>query len=230
MSGWRSRLLAGLILASAGSAHAYPLDGASDTGIQRLEAARLTQAGELPGRRLPIGALWQTSQVRLRLADRTDFTRPPADPAVSRSLRQMLGAEASRYGIAVLDVSDPEDPLYAEHRGDAVFNPGSVGKLIVALGVFQALADLYPDDVDARRRVLSETTVVADDFILAPSHEVPFWSPGSARVVRRKIRVGDEANLWSFLDWTLSASSNSAASTVIQQLLLLRHFGLHYPA
>ncbi len=52
--------------------------------------------------------------------------------------------------LAVLDLSDPAKPRYAEHRGDHRQNVGSVGKLVVALALFQALADLYPDDIEAR--------------------------------------------------------------------------------
>ena len=55
------------------------------------------------------------------------------------------------YGLAVLDLSDPAKPRYAEHRADHKQNVGSVGKLVVALALFQALADAYPDDLEARR-------------------------------------------------------------------------------
>jgi len=41
--------------------------------------------------------------------------------------------------------------------------------------------------------------------------------------------VGDTANLWTWLDWALSASSNAAASQVMKQLMLLRFFGEDYP-
>ncbi len=65
---------------------------------------------------------------------------------------RLLGEHADRYGIAVLDLSDPDQPRYAEHRGDYRQNVGSVGKLVVALGLFQALADAWPDDLDNARR------------------------------------------------------------------------------
>ena len=64
--------------------------------------------------------------------------------------RALLGSDASAYGIAVLDVSDPSRPRYAELNGNQAMNAGSVGKILVALAWFQALADLYPD-VEARR-------------------------------------------------------------------------------
>jgi hypothetical protein len=41
--------------------------------------------------------------------------------------------------------------------------------------------------------------------------------------------MGDQASLWTYLDWMLSASSNAAASMVIRELMLLVHFGQAYP-
>ncbi|MGW8370343.1 MAG: hypothetical protein ACWGPN_16905, partial [Gammaproteobacteria bacterium] len=45
----------------------------------------------------------------------------------------------------------------------------------------------------------------------------------------RQIRVGDRGSLYDWLDWMLSASNNSAASTIEKQLILLKHFGADYP-
>jgi hypothetical protein len=77
--------------------------------------------------------------------------------------------------------------------------------------------------------VLKNTQVTADDFIRSDHHTVPFWKPEINRMPRRPLRAGDTANLWSYLDWALSASSNAAASMVIRELLLLRHFGKAFP-
>ena len=46
---------------------------------------------------------------------------------------------------------------------------GSVGKLVVVLALFQALADIHPD-IAARQRVLKETVVTADGFSQSDSH------------------------------------------------------------
>ena len=56
------------------------------------------------------------------------------------------------YGIAVLDLSDPQNPRYAEHHGGCSQNMGSVGKILSAVGLFQAMADTWPDDLEKRRR------------------------------------------------------------------------------
>ena len=47
--------------------HSYPMDGYGDTGIRRLEQARLTQSGEIGGSKQPSGALLNTEQVDIRL-------------------------------------------------------------------------------------------------------------------------------------------------------------------
>jgi len=223
-------LLAVALLATCtGQALAYPIDGFAETGIARLEGYRLAKEGKVAGNRLQPGALLNTDQVRLRLLQRQDFRLPASDPDLTRRIVALLGAEAGNYSVSVLDLSDPDHPLFAEHKPLTRRNPGSVGKLVVALAVFQALADLYPDDIEARIRVLRNTQVTADAFIRTDHHVVPFWKPELNRMPRRALRVGDTANLWSYLDWALSASSNAAASTVIKQLLLLRHFGTDYP-
>ena len=73
-------------------------------------------------------------------------------------------------------------------------------------------ADAYPDDTRARDELLKNTRHVADAFIRSDSHKVPFWQPGDAEVVYRPIQEGDEGNLWTWLDWMMSSSSNAAWS------------------
>lgn len=217
------------LLGWAAPLFAFPLDGAALTGIQRLEGYRLAQQGKIPGNRVPKGAQLTLDQVDLRLTDRPDFLLPPSDPDLKRRIVALLGNEADRYSISVLDLSDPARPRYAEHNAEITRNPGSVGKLMVALALFQEMADLYPDDTAARERVLHNSMVTADGFIHTDHHTVPFWHPERMRMKRRPLREGDTANLWTFLDWMLSASSNAAASMVEEQVMLLHHFGRAYP-
>lgn len=218
------------LILSAAMVGAYPLDGDQYTGIGRLEGYRLAQEGKVAGAlRLPAGALLKTEQVDLRLAEQPDLKMPAADPDFTGEVAALLGDDTDRYGIAVLDLTDPDRPRYAEHRADQSFNPGSVGKLAVAMGVFQALAEAYPADIGARERVLRDSLVVADDFIVHDHHKVPLWRPESQQLTHRPIREGDRANLWTYLDWMMSASSNAAASLSIKHLMLLKHFGRDYP-
>lgn len=221
-------LTAALTLCSA-QLPAYPIDGYAETGIARLEGYRLAQEGEVKGNYLPPGALLKSEQIQLRLRDHPDLDIPPPDPALSRRIVDLLGTDARNTSVSVLDLSDPARPLYAEHNADTRRNPGSVGKIMVALALFQALADVYPDDIAMRQAVLMKTAVTADEFIRTDSHAVPFWLPDENRMPRRPLREGDTANLWSYLDWALSASSNAAASMVIRELVLLKRFGTAFP-
>ncbi len=220
-------LTLGLTLPGLGQA--YPLDGYAETGIRRLEASRLAHEGAIKGGpRQPAGALLDMAQVDLRLLDAPSLDLPPVDPELSQRVTELLGSNADRYGIAVLDLSDPAKPRYAEHRGDHKQNVGSVGKLAVALALFQALADIWPDETD-RIRVLKETVITADGFSHTDHHTVRIFDPETRNLVRRPIKDGDKATVWEYLDWMLSPSSNSAAGMLMRDAMLMRHYGADYP-
>ena len=206
----------------------YPLDGFANTGIARVEAFRIAQKNT-GGKLLPPGANLTTDKIVLSLQHLPDFEIPPPDPVLSRELREELGSDARGYGVALLDISDPGRPRYAEVNPDAMMNPGSVGKLLVGLGVFQTLADVQPDVV-RRRDLLRDTVVVADEFIRTDSHEVPVWKKEDQKVIRRPIEEGEKLSLYTFLDHMMSPSSNAAASILAREAILMRHFGEDYPA
>jgi hypothetical protein len=220
-------LVVGVMLASL--SWSYPLDGYAYTGIARLEAYRLAMEGKVRAPLQPPGALLMSAQVDLRMMEQTDFKIPASDPEFTAKVQELLGAEADRYAVAVLDLTNLQQPRYAGHQSTLRANPGSIGKIMIALGLFQALADIYPDDMESRESVLRNTVVTADEFIKSDHHVVPFWEPGQARVRYRKIQIGDRASLWTYLDWMLSASSNAAASMVMRELMLLVYFGPAYP-
>jgi len=216
-------------VAWAAGSWSYPLDGYPYTGILRLEGFRLAQQGKVQGIHVPSGALLDSAQVDLRMQDQKEFQIPAIAPDLAAKVEKLLGDEADRYGLALLDFSDAAQPRYIEIQGDYRANPGSVGKIIVVLGIFQALADIYPDDIEKRLHVLRTAEVTADEFIQSDHHTVPFWTEESKKIWYRPIQIGDQANLWTYLDWMLSASSNAAASMVIKELMLLVHFGQQYP-
>jgi hypothetical protein len=218
-----------LLLSISSLCVAYPLDAYPETGIRRIEAARLAVFGKMRGRRQPPGALLPTNLVELRLLDHPDSKLPEPDPEFTARVVRLLGDRTDRYGIAVLDLSDIDHPRYAEHRADFKQNVGSVGKIAAAVALFQALADIYPDDIESRKRVLRETIITADEFIQKDHHEVRIWHPETGALSFRPLQHGDQGSLWEYLDWTLSISSNAAASMVMKNAMLLRHFGRDYP-
>jgi hypothetical protein len=208
---------------------AYPLDGYGDTGIRRIEAARLAVMGKMRGRPQPPGALLPLRLVDLRLLDHKDMELPGPDPEFTRQIISLLGENADRYGIAVLDLTDINHPRYAEHRADFKQNVGSVGKIVVALAMFQALADIYPDDIAARKRVLRDTIITADEFIQHDHHKVRIYDTQKETLNHRKLQIGDQGTLYDFMDWMLSASSNAAAALMMKHAMLIKHFGKDYP-
>jgi hypothetical protein len=215
------------LLLAASVAQAYPLDGYDATGIRRLEGNRLANTGAVRDVRQPPGALLGRKDVDLRLVGQT-FDLPTPDPAFTAEVTGILSGGMDAYGLAVLDLTDPAKPRYAEHRADHRQNVGSVGKLVVALALFQALADAYPD-TEARTRVLTKTLVTADGFSQSDHHTVRFYDPKTKTLVRRTVRIGDVASLYEWLDWMLSPSSNSAAGMLMREAMLLRQYGPAYP-
>jgi hypothetical protein len=223
--------LAGILAALSGiqTVIGYPLDGYEETGIRRVEGARLANEGLAKGGSQPPGAMLTTEQVDIRLVDYPDLSLPAPDPEFTAQIKSLLGENADRYGIAVLDLTDLENLRYAEYRGDHRQNVGSVGKLLAALGMFQALADTWPDDLERRTEILRDTIMTADDFSHSDHHTIRIFDVESRELVRRPIQDGDQGSVWEYLDWMLSVSSNSAAAMVMRDAMLLRHFGKTYP-
>jgi hypothetical protein len=220
--------LAALLFATV--AAGYPLDGWEHTGASRLEAFDLAHEVLIQRGTIRPGALKRMDEVRLGLIDYPDFRMPGPDGRFSAEIRSLLGGDAGAYGIAVLDITDPAKPFYAEVNGGIEQNPGSVGKIVVALALFQALAEAHPWDVEARNRALRDSEIVASNSYIVPDdHVVPFWKRGDRSIRRREIVAGDVGNLWTWLDWMLSASSNAGGSTVMGQIAAIKHFGRAYP-
>lgn len=227
-----TRLGASLVVAvliAPALVQAYPIDGYTETGIRRVEGVRRVEEGAIPGTKQPPGALLPTAAVDLRLLDYRDMDLPAPDPLFTKEILGLLGNRANQYGIAVLDLSNREKPRYAEHRGEFRQNVGSVGKLVVALGLFQALADAWPDDIERRREILKNTVVTADAFSQSDHHKIRIFDVDTNKLTRRTMQIGDQGSLWEYLDWMLSVSSNAAAAMTMREAMLLRRFGRDYP-
>ena len=227
------RALSGFALL-AFSAYGYPLDGAARTGIRRLTGCRLEHEGKIKGgQKLPPGALLAGDQIALRLKGLNDSfdirTQSLRDPYLQAGVEKIFGGRDPSYAVALLDITDSRRPLYASLRPEEKMIPGSVGKLLVATGLFDALARLHPSSIAAREKILRETVITADGFIFRDGKTVPIYQEGDPVVIHRRMELGDKFNLWEWVDHMLSQSSNSAGSVVWKQVLLLRQFGARYP-
>lgn len=212
----------------------YPLDRFEYTGIRRLLVYRLINEGKLPGNmRLAPGATLPSSAIRLHLAGVNDTfdIRPdtPTDPELQAGLERLMHERDPSYRVALLDITDPTHPRYAAIRPDQGDIPGSVGKLLVMTGLFNELHRRYPDDTLPRIQLLRNTRVVADQFVIPNSHQVPVVNDDLTGVIHRAIRIGDTFSLWEWVDHMVSPSSNAAGSMVWKHALLLREFGSRYP-
>lgn len=217
-----------VLLAAAAIASAYPLDAFKRTGIRRLEGYRLALEGKVRNvRPVPKGGQWREAEIRLRLEGR-DVAFNEKDPGLQKGLERVFAARDTSYGVALLDITDPARPRYAAIRENYRQLPGSVGKILVAAAVLDALARAHPRIQD-RERVLRETFRAAGEFIVTDSKTAPFYEPGLEAVTNRALRTGDRFNLWEWLDHMLSQSSNAAGSFLWKETMLLRHFGAKYP-
>ncbi|MCO6429913.1 MAG: serine hydrolase [Deltaproteobacteria bacterium] len=217
-----------VLLLCAGYTSAYPLNAFEQTGIKRLEGFFYSLRTKSGKENFPPGSLLSIEEVKLSLAGQT-WNLPPNDENLKAQLLAPLGRDANHYSFAVLDFSDPESPRYAAHNESSHFIPGSVGKLIVAAAFLQSLADLYPDEPEKRAKLLRDTVVRAGEIVQSDSHEVPFWHYDEGRIEYRPLRADDSGNLYTFLDWMISSSSNAAGSAVMRELVLLNHFKKTYP-
>lgn len=224
-------ILAGAVLTAASS---YPLDGYERTGIRRLRAYRMILDGEMPGNlSLPAGAQLPESAIRLGLADVNEAfdvgPSVPRDPQLQSGLERILRVRDPSYRAAIVDITDPTSPRYAAFKETQGYFPGSVGKILVMTGLFNELRKLYPTDFAARERVLRDTWIAADGFVVPNSHAVPVVAADWSGVVHRSVRVGDEFTLWEWVDHMVSPSSNAAGSMVWKHVILLNEFGRDYP-
>jgi hypothetical protein len=209
----------------------YPLDSGKRTGIRRLEGYRLAQSGQVKGPRIVPGGQLPENRIALRLLGHRglDVTAAtPKDPALQKGLEAIVAGRSDSYGLALLDITDPDRPRYAAVREEMRQLPGSVGKLCIAAGAMNALAMRAPQPVE-RERLLRDTVRAADRFVQPDGKTVPFFEVGWPSVVNRQIRLGDKFSLWEWLDHMLSQSSNAAGSFTWKESLLLRHFGANYP-
>lgn len=229
--GMRLTRIVGIALAAVTiqAAIAYPLDDVEDSGIRRLQG--YANAQHRPqGPKLPPGALLNAADIGLNLLDNKDarFDARAPDPDLQRGLDQLLRNRNPSYSIAIIDITNPQDIRWAGVRPDVKQNPGSVGKILCMLALFDSLARAFPDSGD-RARILRETVVSAGDWLSGEIHDVPRFDPVSGRNSFGVIKPNEEFRLAEWVDHMISPSANGAGSVVWREAMLIRHFGDRYP-
>tara|TARA_R110002049_G_scaffold2743_5_gene21179 strand:+ start:69253 stop:70584 length:1332 start_codon:yes stop_codon:yes gene_type:complete len=210
--------------------NAYPLDGVTESGIQRLIGYANSQASER-GAKLPPGALLSINDIKLSLGktvELTDFDELTENQDLKLSLNSILKSRDPSYGAVVIDMSDPDNIIWAGVRPDIKQNAGSVGKLLIMSGFFNALAKGFPD-ISNRKEILKSTQVLAQNWVIRDSHTVPKFDPSIANNRFSTVIPNDTFSLAEWIDHMISPSANAAASVVWREAMLLEHFSSDYP-
>lgn len=212
-----------LLLAFASRGLAYPIDGQDRTGIRRLQ-------GTTNARRLVPGAMLGVDEVKLRLqgASCATWDPGPQDPALKAALDSIYQGRDPSYAAAVIDISDPDAIAWAGRRESVTQYPGSVGKVLCAMALFDGLRRAFPDTA-VREKVLRETIITADEWSAGDSHKVPIFQPDTGYNASRPVMAGDQFTMSEWIDHALSASANSCGSIVWREAMLLRKLGSAWP-
>jgi hypothetical protein len=210
----------------------YPIDGYKNSGIRRLQRLQLIIDGKLKGTMPPPGARKSISEIQLNLlnprGDSLDVL-PPVDKNLQKRIDALFPDRHESYSLAILEITPGKPMRFAQRQSERQFAPGSVGKLLIAAGIFHELKQIFPDSVEKRNELLRTRMVVADKWIHTDHHEVPVFNPEDNTFASRAVKEGDVFSLYEWLDHMLSASANSAASIVWKELVLMHVFGANYP-
>lgn len=220
-----------LILSLFGFLFPYPIDGYDHTGIKRLKYLQLIENGELPGTKLIKGATKSIDQIGLNLTHlsqyETDQLYTP-DAELQKKLSALFPNLDESYSITLMDIT-PDQPIrYARRQETRQFQPGSVGKLAVVVGLFNELCRLYPDDFEKRIDLLKSRRVLAGPWGVYDEHTVPFFDPETNKLTKRQVATTDVFSLFEWVDHMLSVSNNGAASIIWREAILMNVFGQDY--
>ncbi|WGK63970.1 serine hydrolase [Croceiramulus getboli] len=207
----------------------YPIDGYETTGIARLKQLQRMRADSVDIKRIPVGALKNLDEIKLNLIDRQTAemeTILQEDPAFAKRFNALF--PGSGYSATVLDMTNPEDLKYAAFRENVGYQPGSVGKLAVLVGMFDQLQKLYPDNFDLRTGLLCNKRVGARYWGTGDHHTIPIYDMEKDKLTRRQVVASDEFSLYEWIDHMLSVSNNGAASVVYRETMLMAAFGQDY--
>lgn len=211
----------------------YPIDGYERTGIKRLKRLELIKSGEIKdASALPVGAMKPYNDIQLNLLSRKNDSAMglmQVDADFQKEISALFRGLDKSYSLTVLDISDPENVRYAERNETAGYQPGSVGKLAVLLGLFTQLEKIYPDSFEKRTELLKNKSVKAGVWGLTDEHTIPIYNIEKNTLVKRQVIASDVFSLYEWADHMLSVSNNGAASIVWREALLMAAFGEKYP-
>jgi hypothetical protein len=211
----------------------YPIDGYTRTGIKRLKRLELIKSGEIKdATTLPQGAMKSYMDIELNLISKSGDSVGlflVKDEAFQNQISSLFRGLDKSYSLTVLDMSDIDNIRYASRNETAGYQPGSVGKIAVLIGLFDQLSKIYPDDFHKRIELLKNKSVRAGVWGLTDEHTIPIYNLETQKLVKRQVIASDVFTLFEWTDHMLSVSNNGAASIVWREVLLMQAFGDKYP-
>lgn len=208
---------------------AYPIDGFTKTGIKRLYRIEKMYKDSISNNQIPFGAYKSMASVTLNLASRKKdsvSTLLIEDNAFAKNINALF--PGSGYSAAVLDMSNPKKLKYAGYRENIGYQPGSVGKIMVLLAVFDQLQKLCPDSWSQRVTYLRDIRVTSRYWGLGDHHTVPIYNIETDKFTKRQVIASDEFSLYEWLDHMVSVSNNGAASVMYREAMLMAAFKQNY--
>lgn len=207
----------------------YPIDGYEYSGIKRLYQIRKMQLDSVKYNRIPSGAYKKWSDIKLNLLNKTTDSVNELfviDPEFDKKIKRIT--PSGNYSLAIMDMTNPENLRYAEHRETVGYQPGSVAKIAVLLAVFDQLAKLCPDSFEDRIGYLKTIKVSSRYWGLGDHHTIPIYDIEKDKLTRRTVIASDEFSLFEWLDHMVSVSNNGAASIMYREAMLMAAFGQDY--
>ena len=210
----------------------YPIDGYETTGIKRLKRLQLAKEGKLPDAELPAGAYKSIKDIKLQLLSRKmDSTSQVLvqDAELQKKIDALFPKLHRSYSVTILDITNPDKLRYAQQNETGGYQPGSVGKLVVATALFHQLAKLYPNSWEKRVSLLRDKSIKGGNWVLTDEHTIPVFDIKTNTLIKRQAVASDVFSLYEWADHMLSVSNNGAASVVWRETLLMAAFKDKYP-
>jgi len=209
------------------SVHAYPIDGYRYTGINRLLYQFNVMQDSTIDTKLDKGALLSMSDIKLNLLNNS-FAWPDGDEGLEGKLEDIFKSLEPEYSVSVMDITNSNNIRYAGLNENVAYQPGSVAKIIAAMGLFDALHKVYGDNWEDIRAVLYNKRVRGNEFVVYDHHTIPIYDISKDKYYNRKAEEDDVFSLYEWLDHMFSKSNNGAASVVMREMILVHIMDDYY--
>jgi len=206
---------------------AYPIDGYPYTGIDRLLYQYKILKDSTINSKLDKGALLRLSDIQLNLANSKN-SWPTEDKGLEEKLKIIFQNLDPAYSVSIMDITNPNKIRYAGLKEDTGYQPGSVAKIIAAMGLFDALHKVYGDNWEDIRAILYTKKVRGNEFVVYDHHTIPIYDIKKDKYYKRKAAESDVFSLYEWLDHMFSKSNNGAASVVMREMLLIHIMDKNY--